>query len=187
MPQITALWLAWVEKATRGFDFSCPVDATLNRQVATVETVGAALRISAPRHLLILAALKRRRKQPSVACDSGSRTDAFRFAGRGAGTGVLGREICELEKPSLASSSIDRVAWDGRRCRLDRSDGCFLTDQLGYVDSNKTAVCDITLAFYRPVTATDFIRSASPQTLRGRHCHRLGSTPRGGRASGRVP
>jgi hypothetical protein len=102
MSQITALWLAWVEKATRGFDFSCPVDATLNRQVASVETVRAALRISAPRHLLILAALERRRKQPSVACDSGSRTDAFRFAGRGAGTGVLGREICELEKPSLS-------------------------------------------------------------------------------------
>lgn len=187
MPQITALWLAWVEKATRGFDFSCPVDATLNRQVASVETVRAALRISAPRHLLILAALKRRRKQPSVACDSGSRTDAFRFAGRGAGTGVLGRGSASSRpqvsprRPSIVSPGME----DG--AVFDRSDGCFLTDQLGYVDSNKTAVCDITLAFYRPVTATDFIRSASPQTLRGRHCHRLGSTPRGCRASGRVP
>ena len=177
-----------LRKATPGCDFSCPVDPTLNRQVAPVETVRATLRISAP-----AAPSDPGGPRASTEANIGrlrfGRAEPTRFDSRAAVRVLRARagdlRARETEYQPRRRSIVPPGMGDG--AVLDRSDGCSLADQLGYVDSNKTAVCDITLAFYWAVTAADFIRSASPQTLRGRHCHRLGSAPRGGRASGPVP
>ena len=153
MPQITALWLAGVEKRDQVrllLPARSHAEPPSGRPLKPVEPLCGFPR---PRPLLILAAFERRQKR-SVACDLPSRSGAVRFAGRGASTACSGREICDLVKQSF-SLVVHRSCRLGGKTGavLDRNDCRFWGGPTWYVDPNQNEVGDITWAFYWAVTA----------------------------------